>query len=464
MSVHSILPGSVFKTGGSTDNDASMVTDGTRSPPIRKLRKTRSIPNSLGGDASESPSLPQRQSVGRPHAHSVSSVDAFHLPLSHPENHSEEKPLQRDIFADILIHDSITSSPFTSSVASQSSRSFRPLTASSSKDSFADDTVPESIIHPFGPGISFSSPSWQASPRSLIPPLREMQSFESGLTARAEPHSKSFRADQPLIRAIDEEPAQSQSDNLHSQTSLASGLATSSKYSTELFDVLQNYRGLPALDKLSPSSTEMTIKLSLKADDSAAPRDDPRFVIWGEIESYDFQDTLHGSLMDMTSSHSSRRRSAKDGMLSETLQSTFVSHSRARPEKVLIAATIERWLAQLTSELDYDELLIFFLTYRTYVSAVDLGHLLICRFHWALRDPSSSRDEMTRRIVRVRTYTAIRYWMSTFFHADFVPNRELRLLFANWLNSLKSDPALQSRKDALVSHFQTTKLTYFDFM
>jgi hypothetical protein len=48
------------------------------------------------------------------------------------------------------------------------------------------------------------------------------------------------------------------------------------------------------------------------------------------------------------------------------------------PRKVLIAATIERWIAQLTSELNYDELLIFFLTYRTYVSAVDLCHLLIC--------------------------------------------------------------------------------------
>ncbi|OAX32550.1 hypothetical protein K503DRAFT_870097 [Rhizopogon vinicolor AM-OR11-026] len=42
-----------------------------------------------------------------------------------------------------------------------------------------------------------------------------------------------------------------------------------------------------------------------------------------------------------------------------------------------IAATIERWIAQLVSELDYDELLIFFLTYCTYISAVDLWDLLI---------------------------------------------------------------------------------------
>ena len=122
-------------------------------------------------------------------------------------------------------------------------------------------------------------------------------------------------------------------------------------------------------------------------------------------------------------------------------------------KKMLVAATIERWIAQLTSELNYDELLIFFLTYRTYVSAVDLGHLLICRFHWALGEPLNSRDENARRVVRVRTFTAIRYWALTFFNVDFVPDRELRLLFANWLNSLRKDPIMQRHRDALVSGF-----------
>ncbi len=117
---------------------------------------------------------------------------------------------------------------------------------------------------------------------------------------------------------------------------------------------------------------------------------------------------------------------------------------------MLVAATIERWIAQLTSELNYDELLIFFLTYRTYVSAVDLGHLLICRFHWALGETTSNRDEMVRKIVRVRTFTAIRYWLLTFFDVDFVPNRELRMLFADWLNSLRRDQILTKHRDALV--------------
>jgi hypothetical protein len=34
------------------------------------------------------------------------------------------------------------------------------------------------------------------------------------------------------------------------------------------------------------------------------------------------------------------------------------------------------------------------------------------------------------------TYVAIRYWLLTFFIVDFMPNRELRLLVADWLNTI----------------------------
>ncbi|KAJ2957305.1 hypothetical protein NUW54_g14610 [Trametes sanguinea] len=199
----------------------------------------------------------------------------------------------------------------------------------------------------------------------------------------------------------------------------------------------------------------MTVRFSLRADESAAPRDDPRFVIWGEVDpERDPYDETPSSATDMSShpnSSTSRRRMTKDRhQLSEAASFDSKGTGASKESKrVLVAATIERWIAQLTSELNYDELLIFFLTYRTYVSAVDLGHLLICRFHWALGEATSSRDEMVRRIVRVRTFTAIRYWLLTFFDVDFVPNRELRLLFADWLNSLRRDPILQRHRDAL---------------
>jgi hypothetical protein len=229
-----------------------------------------------------------------------------------------------------------------------------------------------------------------------------------------------------------------------------------SRYSTNVFDVLQTYRGLPLLDKLSPESEETTVIKMSSADDTAAPRDDPRFVIWGEMQSEQDRDDLsisQGSLAELSSSaHSSNLSKKKGSRTSKAPEIPTLRLSTGEStQKVLVAATIERWIAQLTSDLNYDELLNFFLTYRTYITAVDLCHLLICRFHWALKQHSSSHDEIVQRIVRVRTFVAIRYWLLTFFTVDFIPNRELRLLVANWLNTLIRDPVLEKHKDGLVS-------------
>ncbi|EJD32316.1 hypothetical protein AURDEDRAFT_132174, partial [Auricularia subglabra TFB-10046 SS5] len=117
-----------------------------------------------------------------------------------------------------------------------------------------------------------------------------------------------------------------------------------------------SYSGLPRPSRLSARSALETVKLS--STPTPTPKDDPLFVL------YD----------------SGRR---------------------------MVAATLERWVAQLTSELDYDALLDFFLTYRSYVRARDLLQLLKGRFAWTLNEPGST----VRRIVRVRTSLAIRYWM-----------------------------------------------------
>jgi len=206
------------------------------------------------------------------------------------------------------------------------------------------------------------------------------------------------------------------------------------RYSTEVFDVLQTYRGLPVLERLLESLADTAvIKMTLNAEDSAAPRNDPRFVIWGTV-----------ALEPQTDDSQASRRSSGEFV------HLRVTNDGPEHERVLVAATIERWLAQLTSALDYDELLVFFLTYRSYISAIDLCHLLTCRFHWALGRSASGGDEMIRRVVRVRTFVAIRYWLLTFFAVDFVPNRELRLLLASWLNTLRMDPILQRHTDATV--------------
>lgn len=283
-----------------------------------------------------------------------------------------------------------------------------------------------------------------------------MQSFESGLTARADYLPRVSRmsklsltgtsnSDEDLRR--DTPPPSSPVPPIkisEPSTPTAVNLAATtlpSRYSTALFDVLQTYRGLPSLDKIESSFNETTVRLSLRADEGATPRDDPRFVIWGEVDTErDAYDDTPSSATDPSSHPNSaapRRRRERHHTIAnmytmqpfEPLQ--IPAPQRVQPPKeskrMLVAATIERWIAQLTSDLNYDELLIFFLTYRTYVSAVDLGHLLICRFHWALGESTNCRDdaekvEKTARIVRVRTFTAIRYWLLTFFDVDFVPS------------------------------------------
>lgn len=470
MSVHSLLPPTMFNKPvppPALPPKEVLTQDGTRSPPTRKLRKTRSIPNMNHTESVNIniPIPPPAPPTGRAHAHSVSSADAYRVSIPLVQPLPPPPPL--DYFSELLSWNSVPPSPFSSHSASRHLFDSNP------------GTPPDFIVHPFGAGVSFDIPAWSSpSHLSSSPGLREMQSFESGLTARADPQPRPspFGKLRTRLSDLSSDGRQSPTTDLSVSasaspvepvtpveippptiTTTSEEPSMLSKYSTSLFDVLQNYRGLPTSDKLDRLPANETIKLSLKSEETAAPRDDPRFVIWGEIEAEEIDDwsISRGSATDLSSGHSivSRRKSGKRHTVALPEAPSIRVSSGEGPKKVLVAATIERWIAQLTSELNYDELLIFFLTYRTYVSAEDLGHLLICRFHWALGQPTSAHDEMVRRIVRVRTFIAIRYWLLTFFSVDFVPNRELRLLFAHWLNSLLKDPILERHKDASVSSF-----------
>lgn len=425
--------------------------------------------------------------TGRAHSQSVTAVD---IPRSLIGNTTFASRQSGDVFADVMQW----KWPSTSASENFSTRSLSLQDGSEpSEDSY--DRLNPIIIRPFGKGISFDSPSRKSAIEYLPTPrlLREMQSFESGLTAR----QSGILSDTPLPgeNAVDY-PRPPSAFRIRESTAIPSFLSDSafppqleseteppnlanspeftgplgatylpkpetalhSRYSTDVFDVLQTYRGLPLLDKLSPETEETTvIKLSL-SDDTAAPRDDPRFVIWGELHDVDPDDISlsQHSLTDLSSSgpssSMSKKRSTK-GSKAKAPDIPALRLTRDDVHKVLLAATIERWIAQLTSDLNYDELLNFFLTYRTYISAVDLCHLLICRFHWALQKSTSRNDESTRRVVRVRTFVAIRYWLLTFFTVDFLPDRELRLLVANWLNDLIRDPILKMHSDGLVSFY-----------
>ncbi|KAH7882692.1 hypothetical protein F5I97DRAFT_1816323 [Phlebopus sp. FC_14] len=453
MSVHNILMQNKSKAGTALKPPQAQEV----AAPARKLiRRTRSIPDMFGVAASAAAG-PSRQatSTGRTHSHSVTGADMPRAPAG-PLPEVPKLPTC-DIFGEAMHWPNgfIPPSPCASGSASgHSETGFIP--------------------YPFGPGLSFDSPSRQPDAHFLPMPraLREMQSFESGLTARAgdtmqrtdspdfklDPLPDSPHPDSPPPR-LAVSPFADDSNIPPADSALAPLPETSmhSRYSPEVFDILQTYRGLPLLDRLVlDSAGETTIRMSLRADDSAAPRDDPRFVLWGEMQASSESEADNVSLSQsshtgMSSSPNSRKKASVD-MPTLRISADDDDDDPGSPSgnrKVLVAATIERWIAQLTSELNYDELLNFFLTYRTYISATDLCHLLICRFHWSLSGHATKQDEMVRKIVRVRTFVAIRYWLLTFFVMDFLPNRELRLLLASWLNTLVRDPVLKKHQDGL---------------
>jgi GDP/GTP exchange factor required for growth at low temperature len=468
MSMHTLFPTTIFPSATVRSNEA---TTSMRPLPLRKLRKARSNPQ-ISADP-----IPPQPPPARGHSQSVTAADlprlSMYSPPSGPVPALYPQPLIRDGFADVMRW-GVESGP-SSPISSRSHSHSHDSEASPSTGPF----------NPFGSGVLFDSPTPARTPEGYlhVPPLREMQSFESGMTARADPPLRvAIPSSLPPISSVgvDASPLADEAPSLPPGLGSSSDQDTSSvllvseeqddvellpsspicsplpsspqanipdptyrltyetmvhtRYSTEVFDVLQTYRGLPVLERLLEDSETAVIKMTLTTDDSAAPRNDPRFVIWGTV-------TLESQADD---SLASRRSSGEFVHL--------VATNGSERERVLVAGTIERWLAQLTSALDYDELLVFFLTYRSYITALDLCHLLICRFHWALERSADGGDDMVRRIVRVRTFVAIRYWLLTFFAVDFVPNRELRLVLASWLNTLRRDPILQKHTDAMVRH------------
>jgi hypothetical protein len=108
----------------------------------------------------------------------------------------------------------------------------------------------------------------------------------------------------------------------------------------------------------------------------------------------------------------------------------------------ILAATPSRLVAHITSPsfLDYELLSDFFLTFRAFLSTRDLVAYLISRLRWAV-----DRQDDFGRIVRVRTFVALRHWILNYFADDFVPFHTLRAYFCDLVNSLYS--GLRNRED-----------------
>lgn len=110
---------------------------------------------------------------------------------------------------------------------------------------------------------------------------------------------------------------------------------------------------------------------------------------------------------------------------------TVVRYSATTKE--ITAATPTRLIAHITSPsfLDYELLSDFFLTFRSFVQPRDLVSFLVARLRWAV-----DRQDDFGRIVRVRTFVALRHWILNYFVDDFVPDYELRRHFCFLVNSL----------------------------
>ncbi len=115
---------------------------------------------------------------------------------------------------------------------------------------------------------------------------------------------------------------------------------------------------------------------------------------------------------------------------------------RFSPAGDILAATPSRLVAHITSPsfLDYELLSDFFLTFRAFLCPRDLVAYLISRLRWAV-----DRKDDFGRIVRVRTFVALRHWILNYFVDDFVPAYKLRTYFCELVNSLHD--SLRTRED-----------------
>ncbi|KAJ6256294.1 hypothetical protein Dda_8791 [Drechslerella dactyloides] len=102
----------------------------------------------------------------------------------------------------------------------------------------------------------------------------------------------------------------------------------------------------------------------------------------------------------------------------------------------ITAATAPRIIAQITSAafLDYQFMSDFFLTFRAFMTPHDLVLYLMARLKWAI-----DRGDEIGKVVRVRTFVAIRHWLLNYYADDYVPSLELREKFVQMLNDLSDD-------------------------
>ncbi|OZJ05928.1 hypothetical protein BZG36_01205 [Bifiguratus adelaidae] len=110
----------------------------------------------------------------------------------------------------------------------------------------------------------------------------------------------------------------------------------------------------------------------------------------------------------------------------------------------IMAATLEKLVEKLTSTLEPTFISDFFLTFRLFTTPIQLCRLLIARFKWAFQS-----DDEYRRLVRVRSFVVLRYWLVCYWKYDFAKSTTLRFLITNCLAELKADPIVSDSPNNL---------------
>ncbi len=105
----------------------------------------------------------------------------------------------------------------------------------------------------------------------------------------------------------------------------------------------------------------------------------------------------------------------------------------------ITAATPARIIAQISSDsfMDYELVSDFFLTFRSYMSTYQVLDLLLARLRWAI-----GRLEDDGRIIRVRTFAALRTLDSQLLHGRFLPGPSAQKEILQ-----RSEPVVYRRQD-----------------
>lgn len=123
-----------------------------------------------------------------------------------------------------------------------------------------------------------------------------------------------------------------------------------------------------------------------------------------------------------------------DDLMSEMDNESVVRYTPGT--KDVSAANPARIVAEVSSEsfMDYELVSDFFLTFRSYLSSSHLLALLLARLQWAI-----NRLQDDGRIIRIRTFAALRHWILNYFVDDFVVDYDLRVYFCDTINAMYND-------------------------